>query len=57
LHPPAGPLEEHGAEFGLETRDSLAERWLRYPHPVSGSTEVQLFGHGEERAKVSQLHR
>ena len=56
-HAAACALEQRGPELGFEARDVLAERGLGHADPFGRAAEVQLFGHGEERAKGAQLHR
>jgi hypothetical protein len=56
VDPPLGPTKETGAEFVLEAPDLLAQRRLRDVKPRGCAPEVQLLGHGEEGAEMSQLH-
>ena len=49
------PMEERRAQLVLELADLRAERLLRQVQPSRGAGEVQLLGHGDERAQVTQL--
>src|SRR5215831_4145720 len=51
-----GPVEEVDLQFGLETPNLLAQGRLRDMEPRGRSSEVELLGHGEEIAQVTQLH-
>jgi hypothetical protein len=56
LDPPLRPTKQAGAELILEAPYLLAQRRLRDVKSRSRPAEMQLFGHGEKGAEVSQLH-
>ena len=49
------PMEERRAQLVLELADLGAERLLGEVQPSRRAGEVQLLGHGDERAQVTQL--
>jgi hypothetical protein len=49
-------MEETDAEVALEPTNLLTERRLRHVKAPRGSTEVQLFRHGDEIAEVPKFH-
>jgi hypothetical protein len=52
-HPTAGAIEERYAQLLFESPDLLAERRLCDVLALGGPPEVQLFGDGEEVAKLA----
>ena len=54
--PPLCPTKQAGAEFSLKMPYPLAQRRLRDVKPRGRAAEMQLLGHGEKGAEVSQLH-
>ena len=55
--PPAGALEELGAELGLEPADLVRERRLRDVQLLGGAGEVAMAGDGLDVGELAQLHR
>jgi hypothetical protein len=55
LHAPARALEQRHAEGALELPDLLAQPGLGDVQPLGRAPEVQLLGHGDEVAQVTQL--
>ena len=56
-HPPRGALEERETEVGFELPDLLAERRLGDVKAVSGPSEVQFLGHGDESIEAPQVRQ
>jgi len=55
-HPPLGALEQAHAEFVLQVADLHAERGLPDMYAFGCAGEVELLGHGNEIAQVTQFH-
>ena len=55
LDAPVRPLEQLNSELGLESLDLQAQRRLRDAELPRRSTEVELFGDGDEVAEVAQF--
>ena len=55
-HPPAGPLEELGAELRLEAPDLMRERRLRHVQLLGGTGEVPMACDGLDISELAQLH-
>ena len=56
-HPPAWPVEQRDAEFGLQARDRPAQRGLGHVEFGRGPADVLVAGDGLEVAKLKQVHR
>ena len=55
LHAPARPHQQRCAYDRFELAHLLAERWLRHVQPPSRPAEMQLLGHCNEIAQMTEL--
>ncbi|MNQ81647.1 hypothetical protein D3C85_966780 [compost metagenome] len=56
LHPPVGAFQQARADFLFQRLDLLAQGRLGNTQLFGRPAEVQLLGHGNEIAQVSQFH-
>src|SRR5678810_4216 len=56
LHTAGDALEQRRADLALEVADLPRERWLRDVESGGSSTEVKLFGDGDEIPEVAEFH-
>jgi hypothetical protein len=55
-HAARRPIEQLRADFLLELRDLVRDRWLRDIAGARGAREMTMFGDGHERLQVGQIH-
>ena len=55
-HPPAAPVEQRDAEFGLQAGDRPAERGLRHAEFLGRAAHVLVAGDGLEVAQLQEVH-
>jgi hypothetical protein len=56
FNPPTGPYEKWASEFLLKGAYLHAQRRLHDVKPLRRTSEVPLFGNGQEIAKMAKVH-